>query len=68
MAQNDLLVSSKKRKSRKVLKLIFAGLPLAGVVWASFLPLQTWMQQALILVVLLWFYAFFLLDVFFLKG
>ena len=68
MAKNDLLTASKRKKSRKVLKLILAGLPLGGVIWASFLPLQVWMQQALILVVLLWFYAFFLLDTFFLRG
>jgi hypothetical protein len=28
----------------------------------------TWMQQALILVALIWFYVFFLLDTFFLGG
>jgi hypothetical protein len=53
---------------RKVLQWFFAGLPLGGVIWASFLPLQAWMQQALVLVVLLWFCVFFLLDTFFMAG
>jgi hypothetical protein len=44
------------------------GLPLAGVIWASLLPLQAWMQQVLVLVVLLWFDVFFLLDTFFMGG
>ena len=57
-----------KKKGKRALKWVLAGLPLGGVLWASFLPLQTWMQQALILVVLLWFYVFFLLDAFFLGG
>lgn len=68
MTKNDLLAAFKRKKFRKVLKLILAGSPLVAVLWASFLPLQTWMQQALILVVLVWFYVFFLLDTFFLGG
>ena len=55
-------------KVKHVLNWVLTGLPLGGIVWASFLPLQTWMQQALILVVLLWFYVFFLLDAFYLGG
>jgi hypothetical protein len=53
---------------KRALKWVLTGLPLGGIIWASFLPLQTWMQQALILVVLIWFYVFFLLDTFFLGG
>jgi len=60
--------NSPKIKVKRILKWALTGLPLGGVVWASFLPLQTWMQQALVLVTLLWFYAFFLLDTFFLNG
>jgi polyferredoxin len=53
---------------RRTLKWVLTCLPLGGIIWASFLPLTTWMQQALILVALIWFYVFFLLDTFFLGG
>jgi hypothetical protein len=56
------------RKVKRTLKWVCAGLPLGGIIWASFLPLQAWMQQALVLVTLIWFYVFFLLDCFFLGG
>jgi polyferredoxin len=56
------------KKVRRALQWALTGLPLGGIAWASFLPLQTWMQQALILVALIWFYVFFLLDTFFLGG
>ena len=59
---------TKRSKLKRILQWVLTGLPLGGIVWASFLPLQTWMQQALILVTLLWFYVFFLLDTFFLGG
>jgi hypothetical protein len=55
-------------KLKSILKWGLTALPLGGVIGASFLPLQTWMQQALVLVTLLWFMAFFLLDTFFLGG
>lgn len=38
-------------------------MPIAGIVGASFLPLQVWGQQALILIMLLWFNVFILFDV-----
>lgn len=53
-------------KVKSFFKWAMAGLPLGGIVWASFLPIQVWMQQALILVTLVWFYVFFLMDTFFL--
>jgi len=53
---------------KRALKWVLTCLPLGGIAWASLLPLQTWMQQALILVALIWFYVFFLLDTFFLGG
>jgi len=56
------------KKVRHTLQWVLTGLPLGGIAWASFLPLQIWMQQALILVALIWFYVFFLLDTFFLSG
>jgi hypothetical protein len=55
-------------KVKHILKWVLTCLPLGGIAWASFLPLQPWMQQALILVALIWFYVFFLLDTFFLGG
>jgi hypothetical protein len=55
-------------KVKRALRWVITCLPLGGIAWASFLPLQTWMQQALILVTLIWFYVFFLLDTFFLGG
>jgi hypothetical protein len=57
-----------RSKVKLILKWVLTCLPLGGIAWASFLPLQTWMQQALILVTLIWFYVFFLLDTFFLGG
>jgi hypothetical protein len=57
-----------RSKVKLILRWVLTCLPLGGIAWASFLPLQTWMQQALILVTLIWFYAFFLLDTFFLGG
>ena len=53
-----------KRLLKQGVKWTAAGLPIVAVVWASFLPLQTWMQQALVMVVLLWLQAFFLFGVF----
>ncbi len=61
-------VNSPVSKVKRILKWVVTGLPLGGVIWASFLPLPPWMRQALILVALIWFYVFFLLDTFFLAG
>lgn len=58
--------NSSKSSVKTVLKWTFTGLPLIGVIWASFLPLQTWEQQSLVLVTLIWFMVFFLLDTLFL--
>ena len=55
-------------KGRDLLKWVCAGLPLGGIIWASFLPLPSWMQQVLILLMVIWFYAFFLLDCLFMGG
>jgi hypothetical protein len=57
-----------KRVLKRAMKWVCTILPLGGIIWASFLPLQTWMQQVLILLTLVWFYVFFLLDCFFLGG
>lgn len=58
----------KGRNVKRALKWVCAGLPLGGILGASLLPLQAWMHQALILVTLIWFYVFFLLDCFYLGG
>jgi hypothetical protein len=55
-------------KGRHILKWVCAGLPLGSIIWASFLPLPSWMQQVLILLMIIWFYAFFLLDCLFMGG
>ena len=55
-------------KLKRTLKWICAGLPLGGIIWASFLPLQPWVHQALILLMIIWFYVFFLLDCLFMGG
>ena len=65
---SSLQSNLRKSKIKRTLKWTLTGLPLGGILWASFLPLQVWMQQALILVTLLWFYVFFLMDAFFLAG
>lgn len=57
-----------KNKIKPALKWTLAGSPLLAVVGASFFPLQAWAQQALVLVTLLWFMVFFLLDCFYLAG
>ena len=59
---------SNNKKMKQALGWTLTGLPLGTIVWASFLPLATWVQQALILVTLVWFYVFFLLDCFYLGG
>ncbi len=59
---------SAKRRIKIALKWALTGMPLGALIWASFLPLATWMQQALILIALVWFYVFYLLDCFFLGG
>lgn len=68
MKTRNLQPDSQKSKFKSVLKWTLTGLPLIGAIWMSFLPLQTWMQQALVLIVIIWFYAFYLLDTFFLGG
>lgn len=57
-----------KSKFRRALKWTLTGLPLGGIAFASFLPLQLWMQQALVLITIVWFYVFFLMDSYFLGG
>jgi hypothetical protein len=57
-----------KNRVRSALKWAMIGLPLGGIVWTSFLPVQVWVQQALILITLIWFYVFYIMDTFFMGG
>lgn len=50
-------------KLKLYLKRIALGMPIATIVIASFFPLQTGGQQALVLFILIWFYIFILFDV-----
>lgn len=52
----------------RVLKGILTALPLGGVAIASFFDLQAWVHQALVLVTILWFYTYYLMDTFFMGG
>jgi len=68
MNQSHSKSKPEPNKINRIVKWVLTGLPLGGVIWASFLPLQTWMHQALILVTLIWFFVFYLLDALFLGG
>jgi len=67
--KDEFVNSARKQvKLKNILKWFLTSLPLGGVVFTSFLPLPTWMRQALVLITLLWFLVFYLLDTFFLNG
>ncbi len=59
-------IPTPENKWKSVLHWFLIGLPLVSVAFVSLLPLQTWMRQTLILIVLIWFHVFFLFDTFFL--
>jgi hypothetical protein len=48
----------------KPLKLAIKGIPLAAAIGASLLPLQRLGQQFLVLIILLWIQAFFIVECF----
>jgi len=54
-----------KEKMQKIVRYILPGLPLAGAAVANLLNISTQAHQFLILIVLLWFQAFILFEVFF---
>jgi hypothetical protein len=54
----------KKSKLPNSLKLVMQGLPLAAVAGATLLPLQRLGQQFIMLFVLLWIQAFFIIECF----
>jgi hypothetical protein len=57
-------VKIKTRKLPGFLKNLIRGLPLAGVVASALLPLHELARQFMILVILVWIQAFFILEVF----
>jgi hypothetical protein len=54
----------KNAKIPKNLKLVIQGLPLAAAAGATLLPLQRLGQQFIMLFVLLWIQAFFIIECF----
>lgn len=48
----------------KTLRRFLTGLPLLGIVWASFQPLSRWAQQALVFFAIAWFYVVVLCEIF----
>jgi hypothetical protein len=50
------------KKLPKAVKVVLRGLPLAGAAATALLPLQRIGQQFLILILLLWVQAFFILE------
>ena len=54
----------KDNKVPKSLKRVIQGLPIAAAAGATLLPLQRLGQQFVMLIVLLWIQAFFIIDCF----
>jgi hypothetical protein len=54
----------KKGKLDGRLKLFIQGIPLAGVIASSLLPIQRFGQQFLVLIILLWIQIFFIVECF----
>ncbi len=57
-------VRFKSRKLQGVLKNLIRTLPLAGAVASVFLPLHEIARQFMILIVLVWVQAYFILEIF----
>jgi len=54
----------KKANLKKNIRYIIRGLPLAGIIVSSFLPMPPTGRQLLILGLLVWFQIFILFDIF----
>ena len=54
----------KSKKLPVVLRYVIPGLPLAGAVISGLLPLRDFARQFMILVVLVWIQAYFILEIF----
>jgi hypothetical protein len=55
----------KKKLDRRFFKIIMLGLPLAGAMGASLLPLQQFGHQFLMLILFIWLQAVILFECFF---
>lgn len=55
----------KKVDIKKSARYAIQGLPLAGIIGGSLLPMSTLGRQLLMLVLLPWFQVYFVLDIFF---
>jgi uncharacterized membrane protein len=53
-----------KEKLWKIIRFTIRGLPLAGIVVSSFLPLTAFGRQMLMLVLLVWFQVYLIFEVF----
>lgn len=53
-----------KKKFQKAVHVTLGGLPLIGILYGSFLPLQRTGQQLLMLALLIWLQVFFIFEVF----
>ena len=48
---------------KKKFRVVIQGLPLAGIILGSFLPMSTLGRQLLILVLLVWLQVYYIFDV-----
>lgn len=55
----------KKFNLQKSIRYTILGLPLAGIVVSSLLPISRLGSQLLMLILLIWFQVFFIFDIFF---
>lgn len=53
-----------KKKIQEAVHITLGGLPLIGILYGSFLPLQKTSQQLLVLALLIWLQTFFIIEVF----
>jgi hypothetical protein len=51
------------KRFKLYLKRIILAAPLAAITGASFMPMKTWAQQALVLFALIWFYVMLFTEV-----
>jgi hypothetical protein len=54
----------KNKNIKPALSYLFRGLPLAAIIYASFLPMQLAGRQMLIAAALVWFQVFIIFEVF----
>jgi hypothetical protein len=54
----------KQAKLKKSIRYVIQGLPLAGIIVGSLLPLTTLGRQLLMLAALIWFQIYFIFEIF----